>query len=211
MTYYLRLGDDFLILDAHTDIEVTRNARTTSHPTHRKTSASDNYIVDNPTARYNGYVSDVQSPSSENADGAGKYVDKIKSFIDTHTPVKFKHRLDGVEEDNWFITSFSNRQDNDYGYGGTKQDGTIVQSFYISVGLEQIQPAQGAVIDIRVPTAYIDGLQQKKNTTASTVGVSEAPSTGIADKKDKTLRDKRAEILKRRNDRVAGNTPEVVE
>ena len=174
MTYYLRLGDDFLILDAHTDIEVTRTGRTTSYPTQRKTSASDNYIVDNPTSRYNGYVSDVQSPSSSNTDGAGGYIDKINSFMLNQTPVKFKYRLDGVEEDNWFITSFTHKQDNNYGYGGTKQDGTVVQSFYISVSLEQIQPAQGVSVEVKVPKAYLDGLQQKKNATASTLDVGDS-------------------------------------
>ena len=188
MTYYLRLGDDFLILDAHTDIEVTRNARTTSHPTQRKTSASDNYIVDNPTSRYNGYVSDVQSPSSSNTDGAGGYIDKINYFMLNQIPVKFKYRLDGVAENNWFITSFTHKQDNNYGYGGTKQDGTVVQSFYISVVLEQIQPARGVSIEVKVPKAYLDGLQQKKDTTASTLAVNEDPLA-----KDKTFRDKLVE------------------
>ena len=168
MTYYIAVGDDHIVLDAHEDIEVNYSGRTTSHPTQRKISASDNYILDNPTASFNGYVSDVQSPYTENTNGAGGYIDKLVAAMSLNTPVKFKHRLDGVEEDNWFITSFNYAQDNEFGYGGTRPDGKIIQSFYISVQLERVVLAQGATEDVRVDPKYTDSTQTKKDSASST-------------------------------------------
>lgn len=168
MSYYIRIGDEFLIMDAHTSIRVKYPARTTSHPTHARTNKSDNYTVDNPTASVNGIVSDVITPLSSSKISSGSYVDKIKAAIRGQQPVKFKHRLDGEEESNWFITSLDPSQDNANGYGGSKADGSVVQSFKISITLEQVDLAEGITQEVEVPKAYIDALQKKETKSSTT-------------------------------------------
>lgn len=173
MTYYIRVDDDFLILDAHTDIQVTYPARTTSHPTQARKTASDNYILDNPTASFTGIVSDVQSPLTENKKGAGEYINRLLQVRDSRIAVKFKHRLDGEEEDNWFITSFTPSQNNRNGYGGTTPDEKVIQSFGISITLERVAKSKGLVTLVEVPKAYLDGLQKRSEGTGSTNSMEE--------------------------------------
>lgn len=168
MTYYIRVDDDFLILDAHTDIQVTYPARTTSHPTQAKKTASDNYVLDNPTASFTGIVSDVQSPLTENTKGAEEYINRMLEVMNSQVSVKFKHKLNGEEEDNWFITKFTPKQNNQNGYGTANPDGEVVQSFGISVTLERVAKSKGLTPIVEVPRAYIDGLQTKGGGSSST-------------------------------------------
>lgn len=168
MTYYIANGDDHYILDAHEDISTTYSGQVTSHPTARRQNAGDNYRLTNPTARFNGEVTDVVSPFSLNERGAGGYVDDLKELMDKQIPVTFKRTLHGPEEQNWFITSFTASQRKGKGYGGTKEDKTVVQSFSINISLEQVQVSQGAVSFIGVPKANIDGLQVEGKGSSAT-------------------------------------------
>ncbi len=182
MTYYLKLDDDYLILDSHSRIQVVYPARTTSHPTQSKQTQSDNYVLDNAKASIVGVVSDVQSATPQNTRGAGGYVDKLLEFRDRGLPLAFKHRLDREEEDNWLITSFTPSQNNVRGYGATSKDGSIIQSFDININLERITPAKGVSLVVSVPRAYIDGLQVEGKGNASTNSLSETEEDSTINK-----------------------------
>ena len=179
MTYYIRLGDDYLILDSHKSISVTYPAKTTSHPTHRRENRADNYMRGNPTASILGIITDVQSASPQNTRGAGGYIDKLLEFMDAQKPLALKHRLDGEEEDNWFITNFSPSQDNQNGYGAITRDGDVVQSFKVSLTLERVDLAEGVVASVEVPKAYIDALQVKGSGSSSTATYDKTTPKGL--------------------------------
>lgn len=167
MSYYIRYDDTVLMLNAYKDISVSYPARVTSHPTAGKVNSADNYIIDNATASFSGLVTDVMAPSSQNPLGAGGYINKLRSIMEARSPVKFKHRLDGEEEDFWFITNLNPSQDNENGWGADKpDDGGVVQSFKISVSLERVNIASGVSFDVKVPKAYTDSLQEEEEKKA---------------------------------------------
>ena len=191
MSYYIRYDDTILLLNAHRDISVSYPAKVTSHPTAARVNSSDNYLLDNPTATFFGEVTDVIIPSSQNPLGAGGYIDKLRSLMLQQRPVKFKHRLDGEEENNWFITNINPSQDSTHGWGADKPDnGGVVQSFKISVSLEQVRLAVGITEEVKVPVAYKDALQvEEKKTSVSKTHAADSP-------KAKTNEEKAAEAGK---------------
>jgi hypothetical protein len=184
MTYYIRYDDTFLILNSHSDVNVTYPARTTSHPTADRKNKSDNYITDPPTAQFSGIVSDVFTSTSQNPLGAGGYIDKIKSIMEAGYPVKLKHRLDGEEESNWFITNFTPSQSNANGWGATKADGTIVQSFQISITLQQVIYAEGITEGVSVPKAYSDALAEKEEKKAVSTSFEDKSVSSVSKKEE---------------------------
>lgn len=186
MSYFIRYNGVYYKLDATKDIDVVYPSRTTSHPTHSKQVAADNYILDNPTATYNGYITDIKSTSSLNQFGAGEYIDQLLSIRGKRVPVEFKHRLDGEAEDNWFITNFKVSQDRQNGFAGVDEFGVVVQSFKVSMSLERVDIGKGLTTDVVVPQAYIDDLANKESSSKATQSFSDEKSE--QDKIDESYR-----------------------
>ena len=167
MSYYLKHNAVVYMLDATTDISVTRSGQTTSHPTASRKRTSDNYILDNPKATLNGVITDIKLLNSQNPLKSGEYLDELDRLMEEKVFLSFKYRLDGEEEDFWLITSLNYRQDQTIGYGGTDSSGNVVQSFTVSMSLEREVPSQGVVADVEVPETFKLALGEKDSSSKS--------------------------------------------
>lgn len=186
MSFYIKLGSTFYELDATTDIQVNYPATLTTNPVHSKRNISDNYFTEQPTMTIQGIVSDVKVTGNRGKKGTAAYIDGLLSAMKSRVPVSVKHRLDKEEDPNWFITSFTPRQNTLYGFGGTRPsaDGstsTIVQSFEISISLSQAIIAEAATESVEVAQAYMDSLQTQSSKTATVqeFGPSKAEQTDL--------------------------------
>lgn len=180
MSYYIRYDGTYYKMDATTEISVTYPARLTEHPLHSRKSASDNYIVNSTKATIKGIITDIKTTNSANLLPTGEYIDEFVKLMSMRVPLYLKHRLDGEEEDGWFITSFNPSQNQRIGYGGSKQDGSVVQSFEINMTLQRALLAQGLRTDVVVAKGYEDALQKKNSSSKSTLQVD--PETTAAER-----------------------------
>jgi hypothetical protein len=206
MSYYIQYNGIYYKLDATSDIQVTYPARTTSHPTHSKKTASDNYILDNPTATVNGIITDVKTARSLNRLGAGEYIDELLAIRGQRVPVGFKHRLDGEEEDNWFITSFSAKQDNQNGFGGVDREGNVVQSFKVNMTLERVTQARGLRTDVTVPVGFIDALSEKGTSSKSTQSFGDTKSEETKIEESYRIAREQAELARKAGTELLGDS-----
>lgn len=165
MSYYIYYNQVKYYLDATASMSVTDTAKLTSHPTADKKTRSDNYVKENPTATYSGYLTDIRTLKSLKQMSAGDYIDALRSAMDSKSSVVFRYRLDKSEETGWFITSIRTTQTKDYGVGFIGSDGKVVQAFQIDISLEKALYTEVLETEFNVPQSFKDGLQPQ--TTSS--------------------------------------------
>lgn len=168
MSYYIKYNDVSYFLDATEDIVFTANADITKHPTMDRKVRSDNYIVNTPTISYSGVITDIRTPRSLKQLSTGEYLDGLQEAFNNQASVSIKYRLDGEEEGDWFITSFSHRQDQRVGYGGTTESESIIQAYRISITLERVIYTKAIEIDFTPDPVVLNDLEKKSTSSGST-------------------------------------------
>ena len=169
MSYiYFQADDVQFVMDSYTDGSAPLDAQLSSSPMLDGTSQSDNYIVGTPKVILSGIISDVKTANTKDKKNTGVWIDKIYSIMNNKQSVLLQHRVDIEPTDGWFITSFTPSQNQTYGVGAKKADGSFIQSFQVSIHFERPILAKGLTTTVQPPKAYLDAMQIKGGKAATT-------------------------------------------
>lgn len=165
---YFQANDILYGMDAVLTTRAPLTATLSQAPMSDGTVQSDNYIVNMQAITITGVITDIKSAITNNQQSSADWVDGIYNLIRSKSSVSLKYREDKQLETGWFITSFDPGQDKRYGVGAVRDDGTVIQSFKISITFSKPIIARGLTTTVQPPDEYLDLLQNKQDKAAAT-------------------------------------------
>jgi len=175
MSFYFVIGDDFFVMDATTKVSSNFTGKLSTHPTADRRTASDNYRAESPTCNMTGTISSVKGFGNGTNKSPTEYIDGILKAIDDQVPVSLRYRLDEVEEDDWFITSFS-LSSNNTNYTSFISGNDVIMSVGVSISFQRARIARGLQFTFLVDDVYLDRTVEASRASASTQAFGDTPA-----------------------------------